>query len=134
MTPANGQPAFGDNLEFMGYELSTATAQPGETVTLVTAWRLRQPLPGAALFAHVIGPTGLLAQADSLGAPGESWLAGDVLLQLHSLTLPADATPGDYPLAVGVYTRHDGARLRLPDGGDILTLTTLNVAAPENDG
>ncbi len=135
MTPAGGpSTTFGENIDLLGYELSTVTTRPGETVTLVTAWRLRQPLPGAALFAHVIGPTGLLAQADSLGAPGESWLAGDVLLQLHTLALPADAAPGDYPLAVGVYVRPDGARLRLPDGADMLTLTTLTVDAPENDG
>jgi hypothetical protein len=100
-------------------------------VTLVTAWRLRQPLPGAALFAHVIGPDALIAQADGLGAPGEGWMAGDVLLQLHTLTLPADAVPGNYPLAVGVYTRPDGARLRLPDGADMVTLTTLTLLAPE---
>ena len=136
MTAVVGQsPAtFGENVELLGYELSTTTAQPGETVTLVTAWRVRQPLPGAALFAHVIGPDALIAQADSLGAPGESWTAGDVLLQLHTLTLPADAAPGDYPLAVGVYTRPDGARLRLPGGGDRLTLTTLTLLAPENNG
>ena len=136
MTPAAGQSpaAFGENIELLGYELSTTTAQPGETVTLVTAWRLRHMLPGAALFAHVIGPDAIIAQADSLGAPGESWTAGDVLLQLHTLTLPADAAPGDYPLAVGVYTRPDGARLRLPGGGDRLTLTTLTLLAPENNG
>ena len=141
-TPA----AFGESIELLGYELSAtasattapataaaATARPGETVTLVTAWRLRQSLPGAALFAHVIGPAGLVAQADSLGAPGESWVAGDVLLQLHTFTVPADAAPGEYPLAVGVYTRPDGARLRLPDGGDSVTLTTLTIAAPESD-
>ena len=136
MTPAAGQSpaAFGENIELLGYELSTTTAQPGETVTLVTAWRSRHMLPGAALFAHVIGPDAIIAQADSLGAPGESWTAGDVLLQLHTLTLPADAAPGDYPLAVGVYTRPDGARLRLPGGGDRLTLTTLTLLAPENNG
>ena len=141
MTTADHRPptaAFGDNLELLGYELSTATAaaattRPGETVTLVTAWRLRRPLPGAALFAHVIGPAGLVTQADSLGAPGESWVAGDVLLQLHTLAVPPDAAPGDYPLAVGVTTRPDGARLRLADGGDMLTLTMLTVAAPEGD-
>ena len=137
MRTADGRPptaAFDDRLELLGYELSTPTARPGETVTLVTAWRLRQPLPGAALFAHVIAPDALIAQADGLGAPGEGWAAGDVLLQLHTLTLPADAVPGNYPLAVGVYTRPDGARLRLPDGADMLTLTTLTLLAPESDG
>ena len=153
------QPAiFGESIELLGYELSAATdsaapavattaaaataaaataaaatARPGETVTLVTAWRLRQPLPGAALFAHVIGPAGLVAQADSLGAPGESWMAGDVLLQLHTLAVPADAAPGDYPLAVGVTTRPDGARLRLAGGGDMVTLATLTVTGAEGD-
>ena len=137
MRTADGRPptaAFDDRLELLGYELSTPTARPGETVTLVTAWRLRQPLPGAALFAHVIAPDALIAQADGLGAPGEGWAAGDVLLQLHTLTLPADAAPGNYPLAVGVYTRPDGARLLLPDGADMLTLTTLTLLAPESDG
>ena len=66
-------------------------------------------------------------------APGESWMTGDVLLQLHTLAVPADAAPGDYPLAVGVYTRPDGARLRLANGGDMVTLATLIVAAPEGD-
>jgi hypothetical protein len=136
LTPPAGQTpaAFGESIELLGYGLSSPTARPGETVTLLTAWRLGQPLPGAALFAHLIGPDALVAQADSLGAPGESWTVGDVLLQLHTLTLPADAAPGDYPLAVGVYTRPDGARRLLPNGGDMLTLTTLSLRAAENDG
>jgi hypothetical protein len=123
---------FGETAEFLGYELSATEARPGEALTLVTAWRLLRPLPEAALFAHVGGGAATpLAQADSLGAPGESWVAGDVLLQLHTIPLPADAAPGTYPLSVGIYTRPDGARLRLPDGSDMLTLTTLDVLAPE---
>ena len=74
-----------------------------------------------------------MAQADSLGAPGESWVAGDVLLQLHTLAVPPDAAPGDYPLAVGVTTRPDGARLRLAGGGDMVTLATLTVTGAEGD-
>ena len=104
----------------------------------MTAWRLGRPLPGAALFAHVLGPAGPLAQSDSLGAPGEGWMAGDTLLQVHTIPLPAGLAPGAYPLAVGVYTRPDGARLPLAGGGDLLTLTTLTVVAaavaPEGDG
>ena len=134
METVNDSPRFGEAVELLGYELSTTTARPGETVTLVTAWRLRQPLPGAALFAHLLGPAGPLAQSDSLGAPGESWVAGDTLLQVHTLPLPADIAPGAYPLAVGVYTRPDGARLPLAGGGDMRTLTTLTVVAPEGDG
>ena len=72
-----------------------------------------------AIFLAFFGPTGL----------------GIRLLStiLGTLAVPADATPGDYPLAVGVYTRPDGARLRLANGGDMVTLATLIVAAPEGD-
>ena len=121
--------AFGDYLEFLGYELSAIEARPGETVSLVTAWRLRRPLPGAALFAHVVGPDGApVTQADALGAPGESWVAGDVLMQLHELAIPPGAAPGDYPLVVGAYVAPDGPRL--PVAGtekDQLELTRLRI-------
>lgn len=121
--------AFGDYLEFLGYELSANEVAPGETVTLVTAWRLARPLPGATLFAHVVGPDGApLAQADALGAPGESWVAGDVLLQLHTITLPPDAPPGNYPLVVGVYVAPDGPRLPVAGtDNDTLELSRMGI-------
>ncbi len=125
---------FGEHVTWLGYDLSVTAARPGETVTLVTAWRLERPLPGAALFAHVEGLTGPLAQADSLGAPGESWVAGDTLLQVHVIHLPNDVAPGTYPLTVGVYTRPDDRRLPLAGGGDQLPLTTLTVLPPDSDG
>ena len=108
--------------------MSSATAAaPGETLTLVTVWRLLTPLPEASLFAHLGGPGEPLAVADGLGAPGEAWLNGDVLIQLHALTIPPDAPPGDYPLAVGVYTRDDRRRLTTGDGQDMVTLETVKV-------
>jgi hypothetical protein len=116
-------------MELLGYELSATAARPGDTLTLVTAWRLLQPLPDASLFTHVVGPADPLAVADGLGAPGEAWIAGDVLYQLHTLTLPRDIAAGEYPLAVGVYTRGDGRRLVAGDGRDMVALTTLVVSA-----
>ncbi len=125
---------FGEHATWLGYDLSAATARPGDAITLVTAWRLERPLPGAALFAHLDGPAGRLAQADSLGAPGESWLAGDILLQLHVIPLPGDAVPGTYLLTAGVYTQPDRAPLPLAGGGDQLTLTTIIVLPADSDG
>ena len=95
-TPA----AFGESIELLGYELSAtasattapataaaATARPGETVTLVTAWRLRQSLPGAALFAPVIGPAGAGGRADRPGPPGAGLGGGGGLppCRIHTL-------------------------------------------------
>jgi hypothetical protein len=129
-TTADGRPLtawFGEHIEFLGYSLAEKVARPGETLALVTAWRLLAPLPGASLFAHVAGPAEPLAVADSLGAPGESWLAGDVLLQLHEIAVPPGAPAGTYPLVVGVYTQDDGRRLTTDGGADTVTLTELTV-------
>jgi hypothetical protein len=116
-------------LSLAGYDLSATAAQPGDTLSLVTAWRLEQPLPDAMLFAHLLGPDGTpVAQADALGAPGESWHDGDVLLQLHSLTLPPDTPAGEYPLAVGLYTTTDGQRLTAGNGTTMQQLATVTVA------
>jgi len=123
---------FDDYVELIGYTLPTAAARPGDTLRLVTAWRLLRPLPDASIFAHVVntatsGAAEPLAVADSLGAPGESWVAGDVLLQLHTITLPDDIATGEYPLAVGVYTRGDRRRLVVNDGRDMVELTHIVV-------
>ncbi len=122
---------FSDYVELIGYALPTAAAQPGDTLRLVTAWRLLRPLPDASLFAHVVGSVEPLAVADTLGAPGESWVAGDVLLQLHAITLPDDITAGEYPLAVGVYTRGDERRLITDAGADMVQLTHITVTGDE---
>jgi hypothetical protein len=116
---------FDEHIELIGYQLSAGEARPGETLELVTAWRLLQPLPDASLFAHLSAPGEPLAVADSLGAPGEAWVAGDVLLQLHTITIPDDAPAGAYPLVVGVYTQDDRQRLTADDGRDMVTLTTV---------
>ncbi len=120
--------AFPDYMGFIGYDLSATAARPGDTLALVTAWRLEQPLPDAMLFAHLVGPDGRpVAQADGLGAPGESWHDGDFLLQLHTLTLPPDTPAGEYPLVVGLYTTADGQRLASDDGSMTHQLTTVTV-------
>ncbi len=49
------------------------------------------------LFAQLVGPDGVVAQADRLGAPGELWQPGDLLLQDLSFTVPPDTPPGTMP-------------------------------------
>lgn len=118
---------FSNQLDLLGYDLSTSTARAGDTITLVTAWRLGQEMPGVNLFAHLIGDGQLLAQADRLGAPGESWIAGDTLLQVHEIAVPADIKPGEYQIAVGAYKQPTGQRLRLENGDDILPLSMITI-------
>ena len=123
---------FGDAVELLGYELIPTSASPGEQVRMVTLWRTHQPVDDAAIFVHVLGTDGLpIAQEDRLDVPSYAWSAGDVFLQLHELTLPASINQGQYPMAIGLYTRQDGQRLPLHLTGqapaDQLQLPPLNI-------
>jgi hypothetical protein len=130
----NASLIFDHTVELLGYDLQTPTVAPGETATLVTWWRLQRPLPDAAFFTHMQDAGGkIVAQADLLGAPGESWHSGDLLLQLHRFTVPPDTPAGVYHLASGVYTQPDDQRLPIVGraaGDNTAFLTTLNVVAP----
>ncbi len=123
---------FGQAAAFLGYDLQTPAVSAGDTMRLVTFWRVQQPLDEAVIFIHIEGPDGRpLAQSDRLDAPSSSWVAGDVFLQLHEIKLPDSVLPGDYPLLVGLYTRQDLRRLPvLVDGaiaGDYLRLPPLTI-------
>ena len=130
LMPTNAQ--FADNVVLLGYDLQPSPIVAGEKVQLVTLWQAKRPLEGAVLFAHVLGNDGIpIAQKDLLGVPGYAWQPGDLFLQLHEFTLPPETDPGQYPLAVGVYTQPDGERLQLSGAGlegDLFNITDLTVS------
>ncbi len=113
--------------------------QPGDTVELLTVWRVLDPARAgplvppsfttdAVLFAHVLdGAGGILAQHDGLDAPSWAWRVGDVVFQVQPVVVPASAAPGDYAAVVGLYDRASGARLPTPTGDTAATplLTVL---------
>ena len=130
LTPAEAH--FGESLDLNGFELYPQEASPGEEVSLVTSWQVRQPLEEAVLFTHLLGADGIpLAQTDQLDVPGYSWASGDSFLQLHQFRLPTEMDPGEYQIAVGVYSLPESQRLSLTGdaaGADLFPLTTLTVA------
>jgi len=137
---------LGDAVELTGYELKQPAVSPGETVTLITAWRVVDPaalgpdLPqhygrGAKIFVHLLNATGqLVGQEDRLDVPAWNWRPGDRFVQVHRITLDPALTPGPYALAIGIYTRPDQARLTVLNGdepvGDHIVLQPVEVRAP----
>lgn len=133
-------------VELVAYRLASPAVAPGETVELVTAWRVRSPdalgpVPAhdygrtAAIFAHLLGPDGaVVGQEDRLDVPAWNWQAGDRFLQLHRLPVAAGLPPGSYALVVGLYTRHDMQRLAVQTAGgpagDHVPLQPVEVVAP----
>ena len=64
--------------------------------------------------------------------PFDKWQAGEVVLDPHWVSLPADLKPGVYQVRVGIYDKPTGARYTITDpqndaAGDSLMLQTFTV-------
>ncbi|MFZ5917248.1 MAG: glycosyltransferase family 39 protein [Chloroflexota bacterium] len=127
---------LGHNTRLLGYELDRSRMLAGETLQLITYWRVLSPPPGdAVIFAHLLDARSQVRGGqDRLDAPTSHWQPGDVLAQMHTLTLDADATPGLYQLEIGVYATDDLGRWPVFDGGspvaDRLLLQPIEVSEP----
>jgi hypothetical protein len=104
------QANLANKMELRGYELSPATGQPGQALTVTLYWQALAAMPlDYTVFVHLIGPDGhLAAQQDSqpwwdVPLPTSTWQPGETLPDRHTLTLPADLVVGSYRLQVGVY-------------------------------
>ena len=92
-------------LDFLSYTLDADAIAPGDELVLQTYWRVHD-VPGRplSLLAHLLGPDGTgVAVGDGLGFPVEQWQPGDVIVQRHLLSIPADARPGTYTVITGAY-------------------------------
>jgi len=109
---------FQHRLSLLEYGLSSHSLQPGERLRLVTLWRiLADGWPGnLAMFAHLVDAHGqIVAQQDQFGYPVHSWRTGDLVVQVHDLTLDPATPPGTYWLQIGFYERHLPGRWTVTD-------------------
>jgi len=98
---------FGETATLIGYMFNRV----GDDLTLVTYWRAGDHIvTPLQMFVHVVGQDGaIVAQADRLDASPFGWRPGDVIAQLHRLTLPKTITHTE--IAIGLYNPDSGARL-----------------------
>jgi 4-amino-4-deoxy-L-arabinose transferase-like glycosyltransferase len=120
-----------DNLaRLVGYDLAQPVegVKPGENVPLTLYWQAM----GASerpytVFVHLLDDRGdILGYGDSEPAGGQlpttGWLAGEYVKDPHEVAIRADAPPGTYRLAIGLYNPATGERLKTPDGADYIVL------------
>ena len=99
---------FGNEIDLLGFDLTSAEAPAGGTVALDLYWQVQNmPSDDYELLLELILPDGkVLANwkrplvADA--APTSVWLAGQFLRGPHQLSLPGQVAPGEYDLRLKV--------------------------------
>jgi len=109
--------AFGEQVELVGYELSSNVLAPGSELSLTLYWRAQQPIAEEyTVFVHLQGIDGLPISQDDFPPlknlyPTYYWTEDETVPDPRLLAIPGDATPGWYRLEVGLYRSGDGVRL-----------------------
>jgi 4-amino-4-deoxy-L-arabinose transferase-like glycosyltransferase len=127
---------LGDAVHLRGFDLDILSARPGDQLPLTLYWQADGPTDlSYTVFVHLVGPDGALhGQSDHLpdggGAPTHTWAPDQVIVDEILLPVLADAPPGSYHIAVGLYDANSGLRppvydatgAELPDGQILLPI------------
>jgi 4-amino-4-deoxy-L-arabinose transferase-like glycosyltransferase len=129
---------FGETIRLSGYALADGRLAPGDILPVTLFWQSQKAIAERyKVTVQLLDERGeLAAQHDAEPgaelAPTTAWRPGQLVVDRHGVSLPADLPPGPYMLIVGLY--HIGTGERLPvtlDGhplGDHLLLDTeINV-------
>lgn len=145
--PPPAQPAnatLGESVQLLGYSLQPKAVAPGDTAYLTLYWQALAPMDDDyTVFGHLLGEhnpatngplwAGHDGQPVGGSYPTSAWQPGQVILDVHPLTIPADALPGEYQLEAGLYLLATLARLRAVDDtgqplpGDAVPLGSIQV-------
>jgi hypothetical protein len=127
--------ALGDEATLAGFDVSPVSPRPGDTLTVTLVWQARTTSTSSYhVFLHLLGPQGqMVSQSDGIPAgwsrPTTGWVAGEYIIDEHTLAIPPDGPVGAYTLVTGLYDPGSGTRLIGPDGTDAVALTTMVVEA-----
>jgi len=114
-TPAIPQPTeiqadLGHQATLLAYSIGMTRPDAGETVELQLYWLARSGFESDLVsFIHLSSTDGLhiLAQSDQQPnagfTPTTRWVAGEIILDRHHLTLPLEMAAGQYALFAGMY-------------------------------
>jgi hypothetical protein len=130
--PHSFEARLGDWAALTGFDAPSSVAV-GQTLTATLVWQARgETGQEYKVFVHVVAPDGrVVAQSDAApagwGRPTSGWRAGEYVVDMHTLQIRGDVTPGAYRLVVGMYDPDTGQRLTSSEGKDRLDLGELLV-------
>ena len=132
ITPLEPPAVFDVGVALVGY-LFPQPWPAGQPVQPMLVWHMREPGPQAwqgdyTAFNHIVRAQdgSMAAQRDGMAMLSRDWWPGDVLYQLYPLSLEE---PGSYLWRTGLYSRPQGTRAQLSQGGDTVDIP-FQVASP----
>jgi 4-amino-4-deoxy-L-arabinose transferase-like glycosyltransferase len=100
---------LGEQIDLIGYELSSDTIRAGEALSVTLYWQL-DGLVNADnhVFVHLSDESGsIIAQHDGVPAldrrPTWNWLPDEIITDIHPIMIPISAVKGSYTLYIGMY-------------------------------
>jgi 4-amino-4-deoxy-L-arabinose transferase-like glycosyltransferase len=120
---------FDNQIELVGYSLGDLSPAAGDETTLTLYWRaLREISVDYTVFAQIIDPatTRIYAASNAMPSaytrPTTTWQMGEIIEDVHTLTVDPTTPPFIYEVYVGLYTQDEAGgfnRLRVisADGG-----------------
>ncbi len=129
---------FDDQAALVGYTLDPRVTQPGETIRLTLYWQASAPIEtDYRIFAQVLGVENQVwANSDILPkTPTSRWQPGQIIEDVHDLTVGLTTPPDFYDIVVGVY-EPGGRRLSVLDEdgsplGKYIPLSKIRVIGDE---
>jgi hypothetical protein len=137
-----------DKIGLLGYDLDAPTYKAGETIHLTLYYKgLSKMGTDYTVFTHLLGPYNpsadgpVWSQDDSEPCrrfyPTSSWDVGEIVIDKFTLSIPAEAPPGNYSLTLGFYQWPTLERLPVLDvagqaaADNVVTLGQIYIAGPE---
>jgi hypothetical protein len=111
---------LGGQVTLLGYDVDGLGAAPGESVDVTLYWTAESPVPvDYTVFVHLAATEGPPHAQDDVqpqrGAyPTSFWDVGEVVVDPHTILIPADLPAGEYAIVAGMYLLETGERLSEP--------------------
>ncbi len=129
---------FENGIRLEGFEITSATLNPGNDVALVLYWATAEPLDrNYTVFVHLVNEQGETilgedAQPRRGLAPTKEWRLDKLVSDGHMLNITPDVPPGTYHLEIGLYYLPTQERLSITDEnghlvGDHVVIESLTV-------